>query len=79
MNQEDSWNDEDPNKAVVQKRREETEKEMYKILTEIFKKDISILSIQDKRFLQARQSYLTAAQREQYAEVLAEDLTYKKK
>lgn len=58
----------------IQKRIDDNDKAVMKILRAIFKKPESLLTKDDKAFLQARVSYLTKAQREEYKTVLAEDL-----
>lgn len=55
----------------IEARRVETEKEIFETLNVILRKPKTRLLDEDISFLQARQSYLTDGQREEYKEVLA--------
>ena len=59
----------------IEKRREETEKEMYDVLKVIFKKPHEALTQEDKGFLQARREYLSKTELKEYEDELKEDLT----
>ena len=61
----------------LQKRYKKTESEIYAILNRIVRKDPDQLDIDEKKWLQARASYLTAGQRETFKNVLKEDLSGK--
>lgn len=50
------------------------EQAIYDALAKIFKKNIAFLTLDDKRFLQARRSYLDEAQTAKYQSVLKEKL-----
>lgn len=58
----------------MQDRIDAADAELEKAFVKIFKKAIPFLTIEDKRFLQARRSYLDDRQLEKYAEVLREKL-----
>lgn len=58
----------------IDKRRVDTEKEMYDILGEITRKNPKTLTVDDKRFLQARRSYLSRGQQDEYKDILNEKL-----
>ena len=60
----------------IQKRRDEAEKAIQRTFRAIFRKPIDQLSHYDKGFLQARRSYLTAAEQKTYESVLNEDLLH---
>ncbi len=59
----------------IEKHRKDAEEAIMRILRKITQKDPSILTFEEKGFLKARQSYLTAGQREEYASVLKENYT----
>ena len=64
---------EDDKMAVeIEKRRIETEKKIYFALKTILRKPIANLTVDDKKFLKARKSYLTKAELQEYDEVLNE-------
>lgn len=64
---------EDDKMAVeIEKRRIETEKKIYFALKNILRKPIANLTVDDKKFLKARKSYLTKAELQEYDEVLNE-------
>lgn len=58
----------------LQKRIDEADAEIETALKKILKKEQRLLTIDDKRFLQARRSYLTRSQQEDYEAVLKEKL-----
>lgn len=58
----------------ISQRRIDTEKEVRDILEAIIKKNLKSLSVDDKRFLQARRSLLTRGQLDEYSEILEEKL-----
>lgn len=58
----------------MQKRIDEADAEIRKALETIFRKPKTHFTVEDKRFLQARRSYLTQAQLDEYSEVLKEKL-----
>ena len=62
----------------IQKRRDDNDNEVIKTINAIAKKSIDTLTFEEKAFLQARESYLTNGQREEYRKVLNEDLTGEK-
>jgi len=51
-------------------------KEAVEMLEKILKKDISLLTIQDKGFLKARRSYLTDEQIVRYADILGVEIMH---
>jgi hypothetical protein len=59
----------------IQKRRDDNDKEVMKILNVIMKKPVSALTREDKAFMKARQSYMSRSEIETFADVLAEDLS----
>lgn len=67
-------NPEDQEKERMQKRLDDADAELQKALTKIFRKAHHELTIEDKAFLQARRSYLTQAQTEEYDSELNEKL-----
>lgn len=67
-------NPEDQEKERLQARIDAADAELQKELKRIFKKTPAGLNVDDKRFLQARRSYLTQAQQEEYADALNEKL-----
>ncbi len=58
----------------AEERQEAANAELHEALAHIFKKSISELHLDDKRFLQARRSYLDERQLEKYSSVLKEKL-----
>lgn len=58
----------------LQKRVDEADAEIEAVLKKIFKKEHHLLTVDDKRFLQARRSYLTRSQQEDYEKELKEKL-----
>ena len=72
---QDDINPQDKMALEIEKRRQETESDMFKEIKRIFKKSHVGLTKEEKGFLQARVSYLTKAEREEYKAELAEDLT----
>lgn len=60
----------------IEKRAEETEAKVVRILSRLVRKPIETLTIEEKRFLKARASYLSKADREAYAEVIDMDLSH---
>jgi hypothetical protein len=69
-------NDQNENQMAldIEKRRVDTEAEIYKIINAILRKNHSMLTQEDKGFLQARRDYLTDAQRDDYKKELSENL-----
>lgn len=61
-------------KLEINKRRFDTDKAIDDTLKNLFRKAKDSLSVEDKAFIQARRSYLTDAQREEYKSVLDEKL-----
>lgn len=59
----------------IEKRAEETEAKVIRILNRLVRKPIETLNLEEKRFLKARASYLSKADREAYAEVINMDLS----
>jgi len=65
---------EDREKELLERRIEEGEKEIDDAIRKIYRKPIPNLSLDDKRFLQARRSYLNKEMTEKYEDVLKEKL-----
>lgn len=58
----------------MDERMEEADKAIRDRLSKIFRKPLEFLTVEDKRFLQARRSYLNDDQSNTYKKVLAEKL-----
>lgn len=65
--------EQDKNKLAISKRENDTEKAIARRFRDIFKKDISQLVLDDKKFIKARASYLSKAEREEYADIINAD------
>lgn len=72
--EEELVQDDDKMTLEIEKRRTETEKKIYFALKAILRKNHDSLTLEDKQFLQARKSYLTKAELQEYADVLAENV-----
>jgi hypothetical protein len=66
---------EDREKKFYEARVKENEDKIAKEFKRIFDKRHQGVTIDEKRFLQARRDYLTRAEQEEYKEELTEDLT----
>lgn len=67
-------NPEDQEKNRMQQRIDDADAELQKVFKAIFKKAPHELTVEDKRFLQARVSYLGNDHKEKYADALEEKL-----
>ena len=65
--------EEDKIKLEIAKREKETHKLVSRRLRKILEKAMASLTIDDKKFLKARASYLSKAEREEYAEIISAD------
>jgi len=65
--------EEDKIKVAISKRETATEKKIMKRLSSIVRKSPSLLTLDDKKFLKARASYLTKADRVEYADIIEAD------
>lgn len=65
--------EEDKMKLEIAKREKETHKLIVRRLRKILEKAQTSLTIDDKKFLKARASYLSKSEREEYADVIAAD------
>lgn len=57
-------------KVEIDKREHDTDKKIRKVLDVILRKNLESILPEEKAFLKARQSYLTKAQREEYADII---------
>lgn len=69
----DAEQQEDRNAVAIAKRQKETDQKIQKRLHTITRKNVEQLSADDKAFLKARASYLSRADREVYADIIAAD------
>lgn len=69
---------EDRNAKAIEARRKETDKKINKRLHVITRKNLEQLSTEEKAFLKARASYLSKADREVYADIIAADYSGQK-
>jgi hypothetical protein len=65
---------EEREQQLLEQRQEEADKELSEALRKIFKKPVPYLTLEDKKFLQARREYLNKDQTEKYEDVLNEKL-----
>lgn len=65
---------EEREQQLLEQRQEEAQKELDEALKKIFRKPVQHLTLDDKRFLQARRSYLNKEMTEKYEDVLKEKL-----
>jgi len=56
--------------TIIEEHRQDAEKAIYEVINKISRKPLITLDKDDKAFLKARASYLTDAQRKEYANIL---------
>lgn len=70
--------EQDKMKVEIQTRENDTMRKVAKRLKKILRKNEDQLTLDDKKFLKARASYLSKGQREEYAEIIKADYSKQK-
>lgn len=68
--EEDVMETQDKMQLEIDKRKEKNDKAVMSILRTLFQKPYENLTEDDKGFIRARQTYLTKAQRDEYADII---------